>query len=92
MSLVRVQKKGQVTLPVRLRAEVGIVDGDLLDVRYARGKITLTPKSVIDRRLSESMEDYRKGRFYGPFETAGEMIASLKRNMRKRARKLTRSG
>lgn len=87
MPLVKVQKKGQVTLPTRLRAQAGLSDGDLLEAKLERGKIILIPKSVVDRQIAESVEDYRKGRFYGPFDSAGEMIVSLKANLKKRARK-----
>ena len=48
-TIVRVQRKGQVTIPTRLRAQVGLVDGDFVEARAHRGKIVLTPKSVVDR-------------------------------------------
>lgn len=48
-TIVRVQKKGQVTLPTRLRSQAGITDGDLIEATFQRGKIILTPKVVIDR-------------------------------------------
>ncbi len=87
MPFVRVQKKGQVTLPVRLRAKAGIAEGDVLEARLERGKISLTPKTLVDRQIAESLEDYRKGRFYGPFDTHEQFIASLKANIKKPPRK-----
>ena len=33
------------------------------------------------------MKDYREGRFYGPFNTADEMIKSLHANLKKRKQK-----
>lgn len=86
MPMVKVQKKGQITLTVRLRAKAGIVEGDVLEARLERGKITLTQKSLLDRQIAESMEDYRRGRFYGPFDTHQEFAASLKDNLKKMAR------
>jgi len=35
--------------------------------------------------LAESEEDLKKGRTFGPFNTADEMIASMKRELKKRA-------
>jgi len=87
MSLVRVKTKGQVTIPTRLRQQAGLNVGDLLEARLEKGgKITLTPQSLLDRDIAESLEDIKQGRVYGPFDTAEEMIASLRRNS-KRSRK-----
>lgn len=86
MSLVKVKPKGEVTLPSALRERAGLNVGDLLEARFEKGKITLTPKSLIDRRIEEGLEDIRGGRTYGPFDTADQMIESLQRNMKERAK------
>lgn len=86
MSLVKVKTKGEVTLPSALRERAGLNVGDLLEARFEKGKITLTPKSLIDRRIEEGLEDVRRGRTYGPFDTADQMIESLQRNMKERAK------
>ena len=87
MSTVRVKANHQVTLPAAIIERVGLKSGDLLDAKIEKGKITLTPKSVIDQRIAESVADYRAGRSYGPFETADELITSLKKNVKKRTAK-----
>jgi AbrB family looped-hinge helix DNA binding protein len=87
MSLVKVKTKGQVTIPTRLRERAGLSVGDVLEAKLEKnGKITLTPQTLLDRHIEESLEDIRKGRTYGPFNTAEEMIASLKQNLKKRAK------
>ena len=92
MTTVRLKANHQVTLPPAIVEEVGLKEGDLLDAKIERGKITLTPKSRLDQRIAESMVDYEAGRSYGPFDTAEDLIASLERNVKKRAtRKPTRS-
>ncbi|MGH8248693.1 MAG: AbrB/MazE/SpoVT family DNA-binding domain-containing protein, partial [Gammaproteobacteria bacterium] len=48
-TLVKIHRKGQITLPSRLRSAVGIAEGDLVEASVQRGKIVLTPKLVIDR-------------------------------------------
>ena len=83
MPLVKIKTKYQVTLPTELRKRVGVQIGDLLEARVERGKITLTPKTVIDRGIAESLEEFKKGRSYGPFDTAEEMLVSLQRNVKK---------
>jgi AbrB family looped-hinge helix DNA binding protein len=99
-TIVKLQRKGQVTIPTRLRARVGLVDGDLLEAKVERRKIVLTPKPIVDReytpaqrriidaRLAESLEQAKKGETYGPFDTHEEMTAFLHREVRKaRSRK-----
>src|SRR6266851_8771094 len=104
-STARIQHKGQVTIPTRLRNQVGLSKGDLVEFSLQRGKIVITPKIVIDRsqfpsaddeytpaqrraidaRLAESEEDLRRDRTAGPFNTADEMIASMKEQLKKKA-------
>lgn len=91
MSIVKVKTKGQVTLPSTIREQVGLSTGDLLEAKVERGKITLTPKSLIDRRIEEGLADIKAGRVYGPFESAEDMMASIQSNLQKRAKKKTKS-
>jgi len=87
MSLVKVKANGQVTLPSALRERAGLNVGDLLEAKLDEGgRITLTPTSLLDQHIEESLEDIRHGSTYGPFETAGAMIESLQRNLRQRAK------
>ncbi len=83
MALVKVKEKYQVTLPVSVRQKAGLAVGDLLEAQVQGKKITLTPKVAVDRalvekRLAESFEDYRRGRVYGPFSSAKEAVRSLR--------------
>jgi AbrB family looped-hinge helix DNA binding protein len=49
MSIVRVKNKYQVVIPENIRDQIGVEVGDLFEVKAERGKITLTPKSLVDR-------------------------------------------
>ena len=84
MALVKVKTKYQVTLPAALREQVGLRVGDVLEAKVERGKVTFTPKSMVDREIAEGLEDLRKGRTYGPYSTADEMTRSLRQMTRKR--------
>jgi AbrB family looped-hinge helix DNA binding protein len=84
--LVRVKAKYQVTLPTSVREKAGLAVGDLLEASVEGKKITLTLKSVVDRELALALEDVKKGRVYGPFSSAQELIRSLHRES-KRSRK-----
>lgn len=80
MALVKVRSNGQVTLPSSLQERAKLSVGDLLEAKLEKGRITLTPASLIDRHIAESQEQINKGQFYGAFDTAEEMIESLHRN------------
>ena len=82
MSIVKVKTKGQVTLPTALRLRIGLKVGDLLRVNEEKGKIVLTPQTIIDRRLADALADVKAGHTYGPFNTADEMIKDMKRRVR----------
>ncbi|HLG14082.1 MAG TPA: AbrB/MazE/SpoVT family DNA-binding domain-containing protein [Blastocatellia bacterium] len=86
MSLVKVGPNGQVTLPSSLRERAKLNVGDPVEAKLVKGKITLTPASLIDRHIAESQEQINNGQFYGPFDTAEEMIESLRRNSKKSKR------
>ena len=53
----RIQHKGQVTIPTRLRAQAGLSKGDLVEFTFQRGKIVITPKLVIDRSSFHNADD-----------------------------------
>jgi AbrB family looped-hinge helix DNA binding protein len=55
--LVKVQRKGQVTLPTRLRSALGIGEGDMVEASVERGKIVLTPRVIIDRAAFPTADD-----------------------------------
>jgi AbrB family looped-hinge helix DNA binding protein len=56
-ALVKIQRKGQMTLPSRFRLAVGVSEGDMIEVSVQRGKIVLTPKAVVDRAQIASAHD-----------------------------------
>jgi AbrB family looped-hinge helix DNA binding protein len=55
--LVKIQRKGQVTLPTRLRTAVGMAEGDMVEATVQRGKIVLTPRTVIDNAAFSTADD-----------------------------------
>lgn len=53
----RIQNKGQVTIPTRVRKQAGLSKGDLVEFTYQRGKIIITPKVIIDRSGFPNADD-----------------------------------
>jgi len=61
--------------------------GDLLDARVEGEKITLTPKSVLDRELAQALKEIEQGKTFGPFNSAKDLIRSLNREAKKLKKK-----
>jgi AbrB family looped-hinge helix DNA binding protein len=85
--LVKVKEKYQVTLPVSLREKVGLEVGDLLEAKIEGKKITLTPKSILDRELAQALKEIEQGKTYGPFNSAKAFLRSLHRETTKLKKK-----
>ena len=86
MSLVKVKQKHQITLPSVIRAEVGLAVGDWVEAKVEKGRVVLTPKSIVDRRIVEALADVKAGRVYGPFSSAGDLTKSLRGRIKKNKR------
>lgn len=93
MPAVKIGVSRQVVIPKKLHDELGLTPGDYLEVELERGKLVLTPKTLVDKaieqRLAESFEDFRRGRTHGPFSSAKAAVRSLRQGARrtKRGRK-----
>ena len=53
----------------------------------ADDEYTPAQRRIIDARLAESLEDFKKGRTHGPFNTANEAIAFIRKEVKARAAK-----
>jgi AbrB family looped-hinge helix DNA binding protein len=87
MSVVTVKNKYQVVIPQNIRRQLPLEVGDLLEASVKNGKITLTPKSLVDRHLAEGLADLRHGRSHGPYKTAVEAIQALESRRKRQPRK-----
>jgi len=50
----------------------------------AASEYTPEQRLFIDREIAKGLEDVKKGRTYGPFNTVEEMAASIEANIQKR--------
>ena len=86
-------------VPPRVRRQAGIKAGDKLEFKVSRGLITIFAKPstaadeytseqrrLIDREIAKGLEDIKRGRTYGPFNTVEEMAASIEANIKKTRR------
>ncbi len=78
MPLVKVQEKYQATLPASVRRKAGVAVRDLMKAQVSGKTITLTPKTAIDRDIDLVLEDFKRGRFIGPFRIAKAAVRALR--------------
>jgi AbrB family looped-hinge helix DNA binding protein len=83
MAIVTVKNKYQVVIPQRVREEIGIDVGDVLEARAEDGKLVFEPKSVVDRGIAESIAEFQAGKEYGPFATHEAFVKALHKEAKK---------
>ena len=88
VTLTKVTRNGQITLPASVRRATGIEEGDLVAVTVDRETIILTPKKLVDKSQTyfwsdawqqgerEANEDIAEGRVSG-FSNVEELITAL---------------
>jgi bifunctional DNA-binding transcriptional regulator/antitoxin component of YhaV-PrlF toxin-antitoxin module len=86
MAVITVKDKSAVLIPPSVMRKARIKVGDRLDASVDRGKITLTPKSVVERGIEQGLVDIKNGRSYGPYAT----VAAAKKSFDDRTRALKR--
>jgi AbrB family looped-hinge helix DNA binding protein len=77
MPIATVTNKYQVVIPRRVREQIGVAIGDVLDAKAIKGKIVFEPKSVADRGIAEGLEDIEEGRVHGPYRTVAEAMKAF---------------
>ena len=85
MSAVKVGISRQVAIPKKLHDLLGLSPGDYLEIELVDNRLVLTPKALIEKRLAESFDDYRKGRVRGPFSSAKEMRRAFRSRKKRTA-------
>ena len=71
-ALVRIKEKAQITIPSKIRKQLGINCGDFLDIKIEKNRIILIPKIIIDKeihlskvgnkKIKEAICDIKEGR------------------------------
>ena len=82
MPMVKIGVSRQVVIPKKIHDLLKLAPGDFLEVALEDNKVVFTPKAIIDKGLAEGLEDIAKGRVAGPFETAKEATAFLRKRKR----------
>ncbi len=91
MPIGKLGQRRQVVIPKEICQELGLEEGDFVEVTSAEGKVIIKPKKLvdgdevltpaqkatIDKRLPEGLDDLKQGRVYGPFDSVDTMLRSL---------------
>ncbi|MDY7018686.1 MAG: AbrB/MazE/SpoVT family DNA-binding domain-containing protein [Chloroflexota bacterium] len=84
----KVTRHGQITLPVSVRKELGVEEGDLVEIEVIDEKAVLMPKKLVDKNQAyfwtkrwqegerEADEDIRAGRVRN-FDSVEELVEDL---------------
>jgi AbrB family looped-hinge helix DNA binding protein len=85
----KLTRHGQITIPASVRKELGVEEGDLVEIEVVDEKAVLIPKRLVDKNQAyfwtkkwqdaekEADEDVRAGRVQG-FDSVEELIKDLK--------------
>ncbi len=89
---VKNNNKTPLVVPTSLRRKAGFKSGQELEIKASGGVITILPKSPnagdeysasARRAINAELAKAERGPFYGPFNSADEMIGDLKGRLSK---------
>jgi AbrB family looped-hinge helix DNA binding protein len=68
MNTIKLQQRGLLTLPKKLREELSLEEGQILIVEQSEGKIILKPQATsvdaeLAKAIKEGLADIKKGKF-----------------------------
>lgn len=79
MPAVKVGVSRQIAIPKKVFDQLGLEPGDYLEVEVSGNQLILTPKQLIDREIALGLQDFKQGRYIGPFRTGKAAIKALRR-------------
>ena len=91
MSLVKIKKNYQITIPRSLRQKIRLAVGDYVEIDNQDDCITIKPVKVIDpgqeyfytkewqEKETEADKEITKGETLGPFDNAKDALKALKK-------------
>lgn len=99
MAIIKIGPKHQITIPKDIFKKLSLEVGDILEAEVKGSGIFISPNKLIPRnqawfwtkewqkREKEAEEDIRRGKVYGPFESAKELLKFLKKGRYQRCPK-----
>jgi AbrB family looped-hinge helix DNA binding protein len=78
MPVVKIRTNRQVTIPKTIFDELGLEEGQFVEVVRQQNGVFFKPKKLVDSDIEEALRDIDEGRVIGPFKTAKTAIKALK--------------
>jgi AbrB family looped-hinge helix DNA binding protein len=82
--VVKIGRSRQVVIPKRIHDQLGLAPGDYLAVELEGDRVVLTPQAFVEKRLAEGIEDIRRGRVHGPFQSMPSLIRALRKSAKRK--------
>ncbi len=86
MTVVKILRHGQITLPKEIRKILGVEEGDLLELGLEDARVFLQPKALVDKetvlsesgkiKIKEALEALKKGEIK-EFDDVEDLIREL---------------
>ena len=83
MAAVKIGVSRQIVIPKKVYDQLRLTPGDYLEVELDGDKLVLTPKELVEKRLTEGLEDIKRGRVHGPFSSAKDAVRTLRGSRRR---------
>ncbi len=91
MPISKLGQRRHVVIPQEICDELGLQEGDFVEVTRHQGSVIIKPKKLVDAdevltpeqratmdaRLTKALDDIKEGRVHGPFDSADTMLRSL---------------
>jgi AbrB family looped-hinge helix DNA binding protein len=74
---VKIGVSRQVAIPKKFYDAMRLEPGDYMEIELHDDRLTLTPKTFIEKRLAEGLRDIEAGKVIGPFKNAKEALDAL---------------
>jgi AbrB family looped-hinge helix DNA binding protein len=87
MAAVKIGISRPVAIPKELHDQLGLTPGDYLEIEVRDNRLVLTPKTLIEKRLAEGLDDLERGRTYAPFSSPSAPMRSLHHEAKQRKRR-----
>jgi len=83
VAAVKIGVSRQIVIPKKVYDQLRLTPGDYLEVELDGDKLVLTPKELVEKRLTEGLEDIKRGRVHGPFSSAKDAVRTLRGSRRR---------
>jgi AbrB family looped-hinge helix DNA binding protein len=97
-AILKVNRQGRVTIPMQMRAKLGLRSGGAVEAHLRNGRLVLKPECAkyaadelkpadrksVENLLMEGIADIEQGRVSPPYPSARAMLKAMKAKLKKK--------